>query len=338
MLTDRISVLASLGLLALVMGAAATLSIFIGPAQLPPGEVLSWLLGGGVSQERFAQIALLRLTRTAGALAAGGGLAVSGAVLQVLLRNSLADPYVLGVSSGASVGALLAFSTGLAFTSILALPVFAFLGALAVILIVYLLAERHAFAHPHSLLLSGVMVGSFLSAFILFLITTMGDPLRDAMFWMLGGVHLLRPRDVVVMAGLVVPAITVLVFYGHRLNVLSLGIEAAEHLGVSYGRSARILFGVTALIVAGVVSFTGVIGFVGFIVPHLCRRVISRDNRVILPAASLLGATLLVLSDILARTVLGAVEFPIGAVTALLGAPVFIAILFARNGKTQGTS
>lgn len=334
MLADRFSGPSALALLALVMLGVTVLSFFIGPVPLSPSELGAWLTGGGPVSDATARIAVLRLTRTAGALVAGGGLALAGAVLQVLLRNSLADPYVLGVSSGASLGALVAFATGLAFRSVLALPGFSFVGALVVILLVYALAERHAFAHPHSLLLGGVMAGSFLSAFILFVITTLGDPLRDALFWMLGGVHLLRPEDVAIMAAFVLPPTLVLCFLGHRLNVLSLGREAAEHLGISHGSSVRFFFLLTAFVVAGVVSFTGVIGFVGFIVPHLCRRLISRDNRVILGASVFSGATVLVISDILARGISGSVEFPIGAVTALLGAPVFLAILFSRNGKS----
>ncbi|PLX23742.1 MAG: hypothetical protein C0600_14240 [Ignavibacteria bacterium] len=285
-----------------------------------------WSDDGGVDHTARSVFTEIRLPRVLLALLVGGGLAVAGVVFQVLLRNVLADPYILGVSGGASVGALTAIATGVSGVFLLAQPLLAFVGALAVVMLVYRFGATRT-TGDNTLILSGVMIGAFLSAVILTLVTTMDRPVRNALFWLVGYLGNATLLEVVILIPIVFPLVLLILLFAGRMNILALGSEAAGHLGVSVRATRGVLYAAASLLTAAVVSFSGAIGFVGLIVPHICRRVFGPDHRLLLPAAFFTGASFLIISDIIARSVIAPSELPVGAVTAALGAPVFLYIL-----------
>lgn len=272
----------------------------------------------------------IRLPRVLTALFVGGGLAVSGVVFQVLLRNVLADPYILGVSSGASVGALIAIASGLSSIMLAAQPLLAFFTALLVVAAVYRLGLR-ASIEDNTLLLSGVMIGAFLSAIILGLVTTMDRPIRSALFWLIGYLGNATMKEALILIPGVSLLLVLLFFLAGRMNVMALGTEAAGHLGLSVRRHQVWFYLLASLMTALVVSFAGAIGFVGLLVPHVVRRIFGPDHRLLLPLSFFLGAIFLIISDLVARTVIAPAELPVGAVTAALGAPLFIYLLRRKN-------
>jgi iron complex transport system permease protein len=273
----------------------------------------------------------LRWPRAMAAFATGGLLAVAGALMQVLLRNPLADPYVLGLSGGAAVGALVAMLAGLAGA---ALGAAAFAGALLSMAIVFALAHRDLAGHALSadadvssrLLLTGIVLAAGWSALVTLLLTIAPErELRGILFWLmgdLGGATTYVPALVALAA-----AILVLLPSSRALNVMLRGPVVAQSLGVPVARMRRTLFVIASVATALAVTTAGTIGFVGLIVPHALRLAVGNDQRVLLPACALAGGALLVLADTLARTVIAPQQLPVGAVTAVIGAPVFIALL-----------
>ncbi|MCB2203611.1 iron ABC transporter permease [bacterium] len=278
----------------------------------------------------YAVLHDIRLPRVLLALLVGGGLSVAGAVFQVLLRNVLADPYILGISGGASVGALVAIATGLSTVALFVQPLFAFVGAVLVVLIVYVVGSRGR-VHDNTLLLTGVMIGAFLSAIILALVSTLDRPLRNALFWLIGYLGNATIDEVLLLLPVVFILVVAAMFHAGRLNVLALGATAAQHLGISVRSTTLQLYIIASLLTAAVVSFSGAIGFVGLIIPHMCRRLFGPDHRLHIPASFLSGAVFLIISDIIARSVISPSELPVGAVTAALGAPVFIYLLRRKS-------
>jgi iron complex transport system permease protein len=268
----------------------------------------------------------IRLPRIIMAASVGAGLSVAGVIFQVLLRNVLADPYILGVSGGASVGALLSIVTGASALSLLVQPLAAFIGALSVIAIVALLGLRKG-AASNTLLLSGVMIGAFLSALILGLVSTMDRSIRNALFWLIGYLGNTTATEVAIVAPIVLILGIVAVLLSGRMNLLALGFSTAEQLGLEIRRVQAGMFILASLLTAVVVSFAGAIGFVGLIVPHACRLFTGPDHRLLVPASLLSGAAFMITSDLIARTILHPVELPVGAVTAALGSPVFLFLL-----------
>jgi len=271
-------------------------------------------------------------------LLTGAGLAVSGVALQAMVRNVLADPYLLGINSGASSGAAAAilFGAGAGFGQY-ALPVSAFLGALVASLLVFLIARTGGRVTSIRLLLSGVAVGYALYATTSFLIFASGsaEGARSVMFWLLGSLGLARwDGPLAVVAAVVVLTIALLTVQGRRLDALAIGDETAHTLGVSPERFRTGMLVVVALCVGVLVSATGSIGFVGLVVPHLARRIVGATHVRVVPVAALLGAILLVGADVVARVLLAPQEIPIGIITSLLGAP-FLLILIRR---LQGAS
>jgi iron complex transport system permease protein len=317
--------------------ASVLLSLMVGGVILSPGFVLRALydaVTGAATQTGSIEGSILldiRLPRAIMALLVGGGLAAAGVVYQVLLRNVLADPYILGISGGASVGALIAIVTGLTAISLYALPASAFAGAMIVVALVVALNTNTRLSDPNTLLLSGVMAGAFFSAAILVLITTIGAPLREAMYWLVGSVSNASNRSVSIVAAVVVPVMAALIPMSRGFNLLAHGEETAHSLGLRHRRMALTSYLLASLLTAAVVSFTGLIGFVGFAVPHIARLTLGSDHRILVPASFLAGGTFLVLSDLLARVVIYPAELPVGAVTAAIGAPVFILLLARKS-------
>ncbi len=312
----------TLGLLAAAALAALVVAVALGSAAVPLTDSLAVLVGGGDDMSRTL-ILELRLPRALAAFATGGLLAVAGALMQVLLRNQLADPYVLGLSGGAAVGALLAMLAGLGSALVSGS---AFVGALTATLLVFGLAHGTGSWTPSRLLLTGVVVASGWGAVItLILSLSPARQLPGMLYWLMG--DLAHARGPGVALGLLVLVCLLVVPLGRSLNVLARGGLQAAALGVAVRRLEWLVYLLASLMTAVAVTTAGSIGFVGLVVPHLLRLVLGNDQRLILPACALAGGTLLVLADTLARTVIAPEQLPVGVITALLGVPVFLFLL-----------
>jgi iron complex transport system permease protein len=307
----------------LVVGLGA---LALGGVHLSWREVWSGLTGGASSPEARVIVREIRLPRVLLAMLVGAALAVSGTALQALLRNPLADPYVLGISSGAALGAIIALWVGGRLAA--ASPLVAFAGALVTMAWVYLLGRRAGRLASYTLVLAGVITASFLSAVILFVLTLLSTrDVRGIAFWLMGDLSVVTETQLRILLPVVVLGILTLYTFAKDLNVLLLGEEEAAHLGVNVARVQTAVYLLASLLTGVAVSVSGAIGYLGLLVPHLGRMVVGNDHRTLLPTAALGGAIVLTLSDTLARTVVAPAELPVGAVTALAGAPVFIYLL-----------
>jgi iron complex transport system permease protein len=312
-------------LLAALLFATGLLAISIGSVSIPPGNVLRTLVGAeGVTEAERMIVLSIRLPRLLLAMCVGAGLSVAGLVFQALLRNPLAEPYILGISSGGTAGTLLAlmFSLGTIGT-----PLASFAGSALVMVMVYSVAQRRGQMDTHTLLMAGVMIGAFFNAVVLLIIAIMDRELRNAFLWLMGNLSSATPDATIFVAPLVVLSSLFLLSMAKSYNLIATGDEGALQLGVNVRTVKRVSYLVGSLITGLVVSVSGVVGFVGLIIPHICRMVFGPDHRLLLPASFLTGAIFLVLADLLARTILAPVEIPVGAVTAAIGAPVFIYLL-----------
>jgi iron complex transport system permease protein len=320
-----------LTVLAAALLVAGAIALSVGPVSVPLADVLDALLGGGEGRARTI-VRSLRLPRVILAALTGAGLAVSGAVFQALLRNPLAEPYVLGVSSGAAMGAVFAIVGGVTATSMLVLPLSAFGGAVvAMTLVLFMAGARGRGLDTRVLLLSGVVIGAFFNAIILLVINFADvETFRAAMLWIMGSFSGASRESVLAVSAWVLPALVGLTLLARPLNLLSVGEQSAFHLGVDVRRLKLVLYVVTSLIVGVCVAGAGAIGFVGLVVPHALRLVGGSDHRWLLPGSALSGATFLVIADTLARVVVAPAELPVGVVTALVGVPVFLWLLL-RN-------
>ena len=287
----------------------------------------------------------VRLPRILLAALVGFALAAAGTVMQGFFRNPMADPSIIGVSSGAAVGAVAFIVFPVALSTTVALPfvgavdvgvshgagvsLFAFVGALIAAFGVYAIATRHGRTPVATLLLAGVAIQTFLGAVISYLQLQAGESLRRIVAWLMGHLSGASWSEVAVTGIVVPPLFLLLLVYARDLNVMLLGEEEAQGLGIEVERTKRILLGASALITAAGVAFAGVIGFVGLIVPHMLRLVVGPDHRVLLPTAALAGSSFLVAADTVARS--GTAELPVGVVTAAVGAPFFIYLLMSRE-------
>ena len=315
---------ATLALLALLVPASLLLALLSGSVAVEPAA----LLAGDADALASTVVFELRLPRALAAFAVGGMLALAGALMQVLLRNPLADPYVLGISGGAAVGALLSLLAGLGG---LLLAGNAFLGALAAMLLVFGLAHGRGAWTPTRLLLTGVVVAAGWGALISLILALAPERgLHGMLFWLMGDLaHAPAP-----WWGLLACALGLLLSLplARDLNVLARGELAASALGVAVPRLRLALYFIASLLTAGAVTLAGSIGFVGLVVPHLLRLLGLRDHRHLLPGCVLAGGSLLVLADTLARSVVAPQQLPVGVITALLGVPLFLYLLNRRGG------
>ncbi|MGH7446928.1 MAG: FecCD family ABC transporter permease [Longimicrobiales bacterium] len=314
-------------LLGLIAAAAALVALSVGAAGLPLRDVLAALTGTGDATTRTIVLEL-RLPRVALALVAGGALALAGAVFQAVLRNALAEPYVLGVAGGAAVGAVSAVVFGLAVIPG-AVQLAALAGAIGAMLIVLRIALRSARAlDTRVLLLAGVVVGAFFNAVILLLLMLADvESFRSAVFWMMGSLSGASWRSTLLLTLYVVPSITVLLALARALNLLAIGEETALFLGARVERVKLVAYFIASLLVAAAVSACGVIGFIGLIVPHAVRLAWGSDHRLLLPASVLGGGMFLLLADTAARSIAAPAELPVGVITALVGVPIFVLLL-----------
>ncbi|MDP2194840.1 MAG: iron ABC transporter permease [Rhodocyclaceae bacterium] len=314
-----------LALLAVLSMASLSVALAVGSIPLAFAEVFAALAGADTAARQI--ILDLRLPRALAGFACGGLLALAGALMQVLLRNPLADPYVLGISGGAGVGALSAMLLGLAGLGIAG---FSFVGALAAMLLVFGLAHGDGSWTQTRLLLTGVVVAAGCGAVVALILTVAPEQkIHGMLFWLMGDLS---------QAAAFLPALAVLALalavtlpFARELNLLARGGEQARALGVAVPALRRLIYFVAALATAAAVTTAGSIGFVGLIVPHLARLAIGsnmgNDQRLLLPAAVLAGGSLLVLADTLARTVVAPLQLPVGVLTALIGVPVFLYLL-----------
>ena len=311
--------LLSLGLLAL---ASMALALALGSVTVPPADLWQVIQGEGSTLHRTLLLDL-RLPRTLAAFGTGGLLAVAGALMQVLLRNPLADPYVLGLSGGAAVGALLAMLMGM---GTLIISGSAFAGAMLATVLVFGLAHGTGSWTPSRLLLTGVVVAAGWGAVItLVLAITPSYKLPGMLYWLRGDVSYARsPWPAVVVLAV---SVVVIMPLARNLNVLARGPMQAAALGVSVRPLEWTIYVLASLLTATAVTTAGSIGFVGLIVPHMLRLILGNDQRIILPASALAGGSLLVLADTLARTMIAPEQLPVGVITALLGVPTFLYLL-----------
>jgi iron complex transport system permease protein len=312
-------------------------ALLVGGAAIPATEVGAGLWAAitrspsTLTPEHSLILFTVRLPRLLLAILVGAALAVAGAAYQALLRNPLADPYVLGVSSGAALGTIL--SLALAARITVASPVAAFIGATLTIAAVYFLGQRGGQLAPYTLLLAGVITASFLSAIITFLLNFLSArDLRGATFWLMGDLSSTTQFDLRWLGLFTVAAIGVIYSRAAELNLMLSGEQEAESLGVNVRRTKFTTYLAASLATGLAVSVSGAIGYVGLLVPHLVRLLFGSDYRLLVPASALGGAVVLVAADTLARTVVAPTELPVGAVTAVVGAPVFIYLLRFRLG------
>ena len=313
------------GLLLLAVLATLGLGLAAGTVPLAPAEVWAGLWHGDASSAVIVRD--LRAPRVLLAFCVGGSLAVCGAALQAMIRNPLAEPYLLGLSGGAGLGAVIAIATRAA--GAWAVPLAAFAGAVAAVALVYrlsLVAGRRL--DPRVLLLSGVVVGSFAGALMsAIIVLSPSAGIRNAFLWLLGGFGSASWQTLAVFAAYAVLPLGLIGASARSLDLIALGDEPAHHLGADVNRTRRLVYASTALLTAASVAACGIIGFVGLVVPHAVRTVARPLHRSLLPLVFVAGGGFLVLSDVVSRTVVRPLELPVGVITALVGVPLFALLL-----------
>jgi cobalamin transport system permease protein len=317
------------------LGLALLLSLAIGSVFLSPSQLWAALTGHG-TQTSSAILWSLRLPRTVLIALTGMALSGSGAAYQGLFRNPLADPFLIGVASGAGLGAVIAMSVKWPYTfwGLMAIPMCAFLAALLTVFVVYSLARLGKTVPTTNLILAGVAFSSFATSLTSFLMLRSTGEVRRALGWLLGGASQSGWAAILAIAPYLVVGLGILVLGGYALNLMQFGDDQAQQLGLNVTRAKTVLLVSASLATAAAVAFSGIIGFVGLIVPHVMRLWWGPDYRRLVPLSIIGGATALILSDVIARVVLAPQEIPVGIVTALAGAPFFMWVL--RRAKNQG--
>jgi iron complex transport system permease protein len=334
----RILIGLSVALAVLVM-----LCLQVGSEYINPIKILS-LLGhalqnGDVSRESIGTTGTIlfhiRLPRVLLSIIVGASLASVGVALQALLRNPLADPYVLGISSGSALGASIAmlFGVGTSFLALTALPLCGFAGGLMALIVVYRIGSSGGRLPVHGLLLAGVILNAIFTALIMF-ITSIMDPNRSfgMMAWLMGTLSAHVSSGLTILLAYVLIGLLVLYSQATTLNLMTLGDESARSLGVETEGVKKLIFVTSALVTGAVVSVSGMIGFIGMVVPRAVRLVLGADHRLLLPASALVGGMFLLLADTAARTLLSPTEIPVGIITALTGGPFFVYLLMRKKG------
>ena len=311
-------------------------SMLVGPSNLGTITLFKGLLSGMYSGDlslfttEKTILFSIRLPRIIFAGIVGASLSAAGVVFQGLLRNPLADPYILGISGGSAVGAIIAIITGISFIPF-GVPGMAVSGALLTIALVYGIAKTKKELHSTTLLLAGVIVNAFFSAVIMFLIsTTSSKELRSAIFWLMGDLSLAEWNEIILTGSFLMIGFIVMYSYSRHLNLIVTGEETAMQLGVNVEQTKKILLLAASLVTGVAVSVSGTIGFVGLIIPHMMRMLLGSDHRLLLPSSALFGGSFLIVADTLARTITAPAELPVGVITAMCGAPYFIYLLRRR--------
>lgn len=307
--------------------AVALLGVSLGSSDNSPGSVFRALTGTAPENDMLTAIIWrIRVPRVLMAMAVGAALSVGGLVFQALLRNPLAEPYILGISGGAAIGAIIGILLGLSRFPGVGLT--AFCGSIATLCLILFMSSGQSLLRKESLLLSGVMVNAFCSAVIMFLISiTQDSRLHNIIFWLMGNLGQGDSYQAAVLMAILLPCFGIVFRFTNTMNLMLMGKEIAQTTGVNIKRATVILLVVTSLMVSATVSQCGLIGFVGLVVPHVLRLILGPDHRILFPACLLGGSTYMVLCDVLARTLPRQGEMPAGVITAMIGAPLFIILL-----------
>ena len=324
--------LATLGM-GLVLLAVAGASMLAGTVDINLAQVLALVTGDGEVSEQARLILMeIRLPRILLAALVGYALTLGGVVFQAVLRNPLADPFILGVSSGSAFGAILGIALGLGFG--FGVPALSFAGALLAIGLLLALGSRAIGTESSTILLTGVIINAFFTATVMFFLSVAANEKLHAMlFWLYGDLSQPSYRQLALIAPVLLPASLVLYGFSRHLDLLTLGEDTAMRLGMDVVRIKLALLILVSLMIGAVVAFSGIIGFVGLIVPHLVRMACGSDHRLLIPLAALGGATFLIAADTLARTLAAPTELPVGVISAFLGAPFFIFLLRAKGSR-----
>lgn len=311
--------------------AAALLGVSFGSSDNSTGSILRALTGSAPEGDLLTSIIWrIRVPRVLMAIAVGAALSVGGLVFQALLRNPLAEPYILGISGGAAIGAIIGILLGLSRFPGVSLT--AFFGSIATLCLILFMSSGRSLLRKESLLLSGVMVNAFCSAVIMFLVSITQDArLHNIIFWLMGNLGQGGNYQALALMAILLPCLVIVFCFANAMNMMLMGKEIAHTAGVNIKRATIILLIVTSLMVSATVSQCGLIGFVGLVVPHILRLILGPDHRILFPACLLGGSTYMVLCDVLARTLPRQGEMPAGVITAIIGAPLFI-ILLKRSG------
>jgi len=324
-------------LLLFVLLATAAISLFCGPAETGLLQGFKDLLGNrpqtafALKPEDLTILFSLRLPRILFAGLVGASLSTAGVIFQALLRNPLADPYILGISGGSALGAIIGITAGLGSIP-LGIPLPAFLGAAITVLLVLAAGGSGKGFSSGNMLLAGVIINAFFSALIMLALSLSSHAdLQKITFWLMGNLSLAGPDEILLTGLVLIAGFSLAYLYARSLNLISLGEETALHLGVAVGQTRIVLLLSGSLLTAVAVAFSGTVGFVGLIIPHMMRMLLGADHRLLLPASLLFGASFLILADTLARTVIPDMELPVGVVTALCGSPYFLYLL--RQGR-----
>ncbi len=320
-------------LLSIVLMVSSILAISAGSSGLHFWETLAILAGKGEPDSATATIIWqIRLPRVILAASVGGTLALGGLVFQALLRNPLAEPYILGISGGSAIGAIMAMLIGLSYFP--GVAIFSFTGSLLVLGFVTLLAGStlgNTMLGRDSLLLGGVMMNAFCAAVIMFLISmTRSFQVQHILYWLMGDLSALQKGQLPILL-LVLPCFAVIYVLARPMNLLLLGRETASAMGINVKNTVLLLLVITSLMVSVIVSLSGLIGFVGLVIPHIFRLILGPDHRLLVPSCILGGASYMIFCDLLARVLPSSGEMPVGIITALIGAPLFIILLLRRN-------
>ena len=310
-----------------VLFIAFSLGLSIGPTQSGIRSAFSALFSTHESNSVLYNIVWrIRFPRVLLAMVVGATLSLGGLVFQALLRNPLAEPYILGISGGSAIGAIIGILLGLSRFPGICLT--SFLGSLGTLALILLMSTGKSIIRKDALLLSGVMVNAFCSAIIMFLISITQDArLHNIIFWLMGDLSMTDLPQVVILGAILIPCFILVFIFSHAMNLLLMGKDMALTMGINIKAVTITLLAVTSFMVSATVSFSGLVGFVGLVIPHLLRLVLGSDHRFLVPACLFGGASYLVLCDLLARTLPQQGEMPAGVITALIGAPLFIILL-----------
>lgn len=319
-------------LLVILVSAASVWSLLSGDMNITPDKLFSNL--GNPDSMESAILTKIRIPRLILAFSIGGALSLVGAILQGIFRNPLVEPYTLGISGGASLGVAMVIVSGIGLSGTLfALPVAGFAGALITILLVYFLGIRKGAGNVNRMLLIGVMISFISSSLLMFLMSvSTTEGLHSILFWTMGSLDESNRSLIILVLAVSLSGLVFSNLFSHQLNALRLGEDRARHLGVNSSLMIKLMFVVTSLLAGICVSVAGVIGFVGLVIPHLIRLLVGSDYRILLTGSFLGGSFFLIVSDVIARTIIAPNELPVGVITGIIGGVVFIVIL-AREKK-----
>jgi len=334
---DTVIISAGLFLLTLIV---MLFSVGVGESNIGAGKVIAILTEPFIHQTPFwtggeaTIIREIRLPRIILGVLVGSCLAISGAALQSLFRNPMADPFILGISNGAALGATIVFVYGASWAlSLYTLPVMSFILGIITIILVYNIGKMGNRVPVNTLLLSGIAISAFLSAINSFIMFTGGQNFEQIMFWMMGGLSGRGWDYIWIILPFAIIGAAAMIIMGRSMNALMFGEESAQYLGIEVEKLKKILLVLTALLTSAAVAVSGIIGFVGLIIPHIVRLIVGPDHRVLIPVSIFAGAIFLVLADTFARVVMSPAELPLGILTAMCGAPFFLYLLRSKRGE-----